>query len=87
MTTLPVPHERDKDGVNRGTSPARVTEQAFADFAERDSENTLLFSEDEQTLLSLYDHLHELELETALLESQNAAPSGNINFKWLEFFA
>ena len=54
-------------------SELQVTDKAFVDIAESISSDGPTFTERESLVLSLYDQLHELRLEYALLEAQLAS--------------
>lgn len=43
----------------------------FAEFSKDESRDVLTFYEAESQVLTLYDHLHDLKLELALLEAQH----------------
>ena len=54
-------------------SEAETRDQAFVDIAASISPDGPTFTERESLVLSLYDQLHELRLEHALLEAQQAS--------------
>ena len=78
MNSQPAFQGNSQPGVNGAATPSiGVIDQAFANYAQQNEATASSFTEDEQELLSLYDRLHELQLETALLESQNTDTLGD----------
>ena len=55
-------------------------DQAFVDIAASISQDAPTLTEREELVLSLYDQLHELRLEQALLEAQQASRSNLCSF-------
>jgi hypothetical protein len=51
-------------------------DQSMAEAGDEQDESRLPLSQDEERVLQLYDRLRELQLEIAIINAQNAHPTG-----------